>query len=100
MDGILCPLTELMIFALRLWSFAILARILLSWVDRSPYPDNRFKEILFQITDPILEPLRRNIPPVGMFDISPIFAFVILGVISDLLASFMSDMGCVLLLGL
>jgi YggT family protein len=33
---------------------------------------------LINTTEPLLGPLRRTVPPVGMFDISPIVAFIIL----------------------
>lgn len=39
---------------------------------------NRVMRFLVNITEPLLGPLRRIIPPVGMMDISPIVAFIIL----------------------
>ncbi len=63
-----------------LLSFAIIARALLSWVRPDPY--NPLVQMLNQITDPILEPLRRVIPPIGgMMDISPIVALIILQIL-------------------
>ncbi|MCE7937409.1 hypothetical protein DCC79_02265 [bacterium] len=74
-----------LILVLRLVWFAILARVVLSWVDPNPYPTNALKRLLFTITDPVLEPLRRVIPPIGMIDITPIAAFIILQLIERLL---------------
>ena len=68
-----------------LLSLAILARVLLSWVRVSPY--HPAVELLYQITDPILAPLRRIIPPVGMMDISPIIAMLLLQIIQQVLLS-------------
>lgn len=66
-----------------LLSFAIIARALLSWVRPDPY--NPLVQMLNQITDPILEPLRRVIPPVGgMMDISPIVALIILQILQTI----------------
>jgi YggT family protein len=65
-------------------NLAILGRILLSWVDPSPFPDNPLKRILWFLTDPILVPLRRIIPPIGMFDITPIAAIVLLQVLQQI----------------
>ncbi|MFZ1631998.1 MAG: YggT family protein, partial [Anaerolineae bacterium] len=51
--------------------FAILIRVLLTWfpnLDRS----NPLVQLLSSVTDPILEPARRLIPPFGGLDISPI----------------------------
>jgi YggT family protein len=39
---------------------------------------NRIMRFLIDVTEPLLGPLRRVIPPLGMFDISPIVAFLIL----------------------
>ena len=39
---------------------------------------NRLMRFLVNATEPLLGPLRRMIPPVGMFDISPFVAFIII----------------------
>ena len=68
---------HILVTALQLYSFILLARILLSWfpnVDRS----NQIVQMLYQITEPVLEPVRRAIPPFGMMDLSPLIVFVAL----------------------
>lgn len=66
--------------ALQLYGFVLIARILLSWVPRPPEPLLPIARFLRAATDPILEPLRRVIPPVqigaGAIDFSPIVAFI------------------------
>jgi YggT family protein len=62
---------------------AVFARVLLSWVDPSPYPNSRAKEMLWQITEPILEPIRRLVPPVGMVDLTPLVAILLLRVLHE-----------------
>jgi YggT family protein len=42
---------------------------------------------LIRITEPLMGPLRRHIPPVGMFDISPIISFLILWVLQAIVAA-------------
>lgn len=82
-------LIRAMVMGLRFLQLAILVRVLLSWVDNSPYPDSRWKEILFTVTDPVLNPLRRVIPPVGgMIDLTPMAAIILLQVLEGLVASF------------
>lgn len=66
-------------------SLAILARVFLSWVQVDPY--HPAIQLLYQVTEPILAPLRNVIPPVGMFDISPIVALLLLQFIERLLLS-------------
>jgi len=60
----------------RLLYFAILARVLVSWVNPNPY--HPAVQILDQITEPILAPIRRYLPPTGMIDFSPLVAIVLL----------------------
>jgi YggT family protein len=82
-------LIRAMVMGLRFLQLAVLVRVLLSWVDSSPYPDSRWKEILFAVTDPVLNPLRRIIPPVGgMIDLTPMAAIILLQVLEGLVASF------------
>jgi YggT family protein len=69
---------------LTVLGFAIIARALVSWLPVDPY--NPFVRILFQITEPILAPLRRYIPPIGgMMDITPIVALVILQILQAII---------------
>ena len=57
-------------------SIAILIRVVLSWFPIGP--SNPFYTIVFQLTEPILAPLRRIIPRVGMLDFTPMVAIVLL----------------------
>ena len=60
-------------------TLAIVARSLLSWFPIGPNnPFYPLAVILHQVTEPILGPLRRIIPMVGMFDISPIVALLLI----------------------
>lgn len=61
---------------LSLYTLAIFIRIIFSWVGMS-YA-NPLMHFVFKTTEPLLGPLRRTVPTVGMFDISPIVAFLIL----------------------
>jgi YggT family protein len=68
------------LFTILFW--AIIARALLSWFPVRPgNPFHPLSVILFQITEPILGPLRRIIPTIGMIDISPVVALILLQVI-------------------
>lgn len=57
-------------------SFAILGRVLLSWVD--PMGNMRISQVLRDVTEPILAPIRSLMPNMPMFDISPIIAMLLL----------------------
>ncbi|MDY6874602.1 MAG: YggT family protein [Chloroflexota bacterium] len=65
------------------YSLAFIARALLSWVRISYYhPVARF---LVQITEPVLAPLRRYIPPISGMDFTPMVALLILWFVEQLL---------------
>ncbi|MEZ4869248.1 MAG: YggT family protein [Caldilineaceae bacterium] len=69
-----------------LYTFVIFIRLLLSWIPGlDPY--NPLVQFLYQITEPVLEPARRLIPPIGMVDISPIVVFIALSFIARTLES-------------
>jgi YggT family protein len=61
---------------LAFYTLLIFIRIIFSWVMISY--SNRVMRFLVNTTEPLLGPLRRIVPPLGMFDISPIVAFFIL----------------------
>jgi YggT family protein len=72
------------------WTFsllkiALLVRVVSSWLPVSPY--SRWISWSFKLTEPILAPLRRIVPTLGMFDITPIIAYFLLGLIQSFLVS-------------
>lgn len=74
----------------RIYSFIIIARVIVSWVRVSPYhptwgPVVRF---IYQATEPLMEPVRRFLPAMGGLDFSPII--VLLGL--DLLRTLVVGM--------
>ncbi len=62
---------------------AIIVRVLSSWVRISPY--SRWVRWSFTLSEPILRPLRSFIPTLGMIDITPIVAFILLRILQGLL---------------
>jgi YggT family protein len=71
---------------LTILGFAVIARALLSWIQIDPY--NPIIQVLYQITEPILAPLRRFIPPIGgMMDITPIVALILLQILQAIVDS-------------
>lgn len=70
---------------LELYSWVLLARALMSWIPNlDPY--NPIVQFLYQITEPVLEPVRRIIPPLGgMIDISIIVVFFAIFILRQML---------------
>ena len=69
----------------NLLAIAVLIRALMSWFVRDPY--NPIVRVLDTITEPILQPLRQVVPRLGMMDITPLVAIILLQVIASLLRS-------------
>ena len=76
---------ELVILSLNLFFFAILIRIVLSWV--APHNYNPITALLTTLTEPILAPFRRLVPAIGGLDISPVFAIILVQALVILLRS-------------
>jgi len=76
-------LLQVISLAFTLYSFAIIARSLLPWFNVSPY--HPAMQFLIQITEPLLAPIRQNIPSIGGLDFSPMVALLILWFIEQLL---------------
>lgn len=74
--GVVALLGYVLYGLLALYSLLIVIRIIFSWAQLGY--GNRVMRLLMSATDPVLVPLRRMIPPLGMFDISPIVAFIII----------------------
>ncbi len=72
----LTAVLELAILSLNLFFFAIIVKIVLSWV--APHTYNPITALVAAIAEPILKPFRRIIPSVGGLDISPILAIILL----------------------
>ena len=65
---------------------AIIARALLSWFNLDPR--SPLIQALNSITDPIMEPIRRIMPRIGMIDLSPLVAILLLQFVSGALQQF------------
>jgi YggT family protein len=61
---------------LNLYWYVILARVLMSWFN--PNPNNPVVDAIYRLTEPVLGPIRRLLPSMGGFDLSPLVVFCIL----------------------
>lgn len=67
--------------AITVYTVVLILRILLSWATLFWSPPPSFDpvvRVLYDLTEPIMGFFRRYIPPIGGFDLSPIFIFLIL----------------------
>lgn len=66
----------LILKAVNIYYWALIIYILMSWFPQAR--DSGFGRLLTNICEPYLEPFRKIIPPLGMIDISPIVAILVL----------------------
>jgi YggT family protein len=64
-----------LIFALQVFLVVILIRVVFSWV--SPVPTNPVSRLAWQVTEPVLGPIRRRLPLMSGIDLSPLVVWLI-----------------------
>jgi len=80
---------DIISWVFQIYEFLILIRVLLSWINVNPYRptiDHPLVQLLYRITDPVLEPIRRIVPPIGgAIDITPIVALLLLEILRQVI---------------
>ena len=67
---------DLLCSLISVYYIVLLARVILSWFPLQPGTAMAsIGSIIYQVTEPVMGPVRRIIPTVGMIDISPIVVF-------------------------
>jgi len=87
---------KLLEMTVYVFMFAVFARIIISWVNPQLY--NPVTSLLASLTDFMLQPARRYIPPIGMLDLSPMVVFLLLGLVLRLIVQPILDIGARMLL--
>lgn len=73
-------------YILTIYGYVIVARVVISWVNADPY--NPIVRFIYDITEPVLERIRRYIPiSVGGLDFSPILVVIGVWVIQVIITS-------------
>ena len=90
MGNLISALAQLINTVLTIYTWVLIIRVLITWV--SPDPFNPVVQFLARATDPVLEPLRRIIPPIGFLDITPIIALLLLQAVQHFLVRTLVDL--------
>lgn len=69
-------LLKVIIITINLYFLTLILQVILSWVSQGGY--NPIAGALFSINEPLLRPFRKLLPPIGGFDLSPLFAIILL----------------------
>ena len=77
---------QLLIYVITAFIIVMLIRVVFSWV--SPYPTNPVTRLAFRITEPVLAPIRRILPPMSGIDLSPMVvmlgAYLLISILRNL----------------
>lgn len=90
LSNFLSAVAQILNAVLGLYVWVLIIRVLLSWV--SPDPSNPIVQFLVAATDPVLVPLRRIIPTLGMFDLSPLVAILAIQALQHFLVRSLLDL--------
>jgi YggT family protein len=82
-------LVQLVQTLFEIYTFILLARVLMTWFQVDSY--NPLVRVLFQLTEPLLAPIRRLLPPTGMMDFSPIVAFIVITVAERIVVALLAS---------
>jgi YggT family protein len=93
---VILSIGKLLEMTIYVFMFAVFARIIISWVNPQLY--NSITSLLASLTDFMMRPARRYIPPIGMLDLSPMAIFLLLGLILRLIVQPILDIGARMLL--
>jgi len=75
-SNLILMLTRLVDIVFNLYIIALIVRVALSWIRYDP--NSQISRFLHQITEPLLTPIRRYVPPIGGIDFSTMILLVIL----------------------
>ena len=87
--NLLSALAQMLQMVFQVYTLILIVRVLVSWVNPDPF--NPVMQFLTRVTDPVLEPLRRVIPAIGPFDLSPIVALLLLQALNHFLVRTLWD---------
>ena len=69
--------------AFEILTYIIFIRVILSWFPHNPYQP--LIKLVYQISDPVLGPIRNFVSPIGGIDISPIIAIFMIQLIKNII---------------
>lgn len=92
--NLLQAIAEIINLLLQLYSFIIIIAALVSWIHVDPY--NPLVQMLYQLTEPILRPIRKHLPSIGGLDLSPIIVMLACSFLRSFLVNSLRDLAILL----
>ena len=88
--NLLNALAIILSWALTIYMWIIIIRALISWVNPDPY--NPIVQFLYNVTEPVLYPIRKRLPYMGGIDLSPLIVLLIIIFLQSFLVATIRDM--------
>ncbi len=79
-------LTQLLDALLGAYSLILLGKAIVSWFPVNPY--NPIVRLLDRLTEPVLTPVRKKVPPVAGMDLSIVLVLVVISILRNMILSF------------
>lgn len=79
-------LTQLLDALLGAYSLILLGKAIVSWFSVNPY--NPIVRLLDRLTEPVLTPVRKKVPPVAGMDLSIVLVLVVISILRNMIWSF------------
>jgi YggT family protein len=76
---------DVVVFVIQAFLIIVLIRVVFSFV--SPFPTNPVSRFAWRVTEPILAPIRRLLPPMSGLDLSPLIVWLVAIVLIQFLGS-------------
>jgi len=73
-------IVSVLALVVKIYWWGIIAVVILSWI--APAGHHPAVQLLMQLTEPVMRPFRRVLPPMGGLDLSPILVFLVLNMVS------------------
>ena len=70
LGAVLWSLPALVELTIDVFLYAVIIRVILSWINPDPF--NPMVQLIHTLTDPVMAPVQRRLPPIGGLDLSPI----------------------------
>ncbi|MBI3398480.1 MAG: YggT family protein [Deltaproteobacteria bacterium] len=90
-------LATIIYYLLNIYMWIIIIRALISWVNPDPY--NPIVRFLYQVTEPVLYPIRRRLPFMGGIDLSPIIVLLVIVFLQVFLVKTLNELAMRLRMG-
>jgi YggT family protein len=76
---------DVVVFVIQAFLIIVLIRVVFSFV--SPFPTNPISRFAWRVTEPVLAPIRRLLPPMSGLDLSPLVVWLVAIVLIQFLGS-------------